>query len=125
MIVKCIAFLGAALTLSNCCALGNGCAPPSGASIAWGGPGAGPAGDNEAIEPRPNKHAGTKHPTILGPLQSAASLPNATPQPKDIWEQQQAAEQADEARLKRKLTICRACLTNGSTRDEETSSVTR
>jgi hypothetical protein len=44
MISKCILFLVAALLLANCCAVGIGCAPPPGASIAWGGAGAGPRG---------------------------------------------------------------------------------
>jgi hypothetical protein len=31
------------------------------------------------------------------------------PRPKDSWEKEQAADQDDEARLKRTLKICSAC----------------
>ena len=62
---------------------------------------------------------------ILGPLDAAAGEANSEFQPKDSWEQQQAADQADEARLKRKLVICRACLAGESVRDDTASSVSR
>jgi hypothetical protein len=119
MISKCILFLAAAVLLANCCAVGTGCAPPPGASIAWGGPGAGPAADSDVFEPQRAKRQIA--PTPLDALTGS----NAKPQPKDSWEQQQAADQADEARLKRKLTICRACVAGESGRDEATGSVKR
>ena len=125
MISKCILFLSAALLLANCCAVEIGCAPPPGASIAWGGPGAGPADDSDVVEPKRRKPALARHQFTPGPLDAAAGGPTAKPQPKDSWEQEQATDQADEARLKRKLTICRACGTNESGRDEATGSVTR
>jgi hypothetical protein len=78
MISKCIAFFGSALMLAGCCALGNGCAPESGAPIAW-----------------------------------------------DQWEREQAADQDDELRLKRKLMICRNCLAPVSARDDAAGSVGR
>jgi hypothetical protein len=122
MISKCILLLAAALLLANCCAVEIGCAPPPGASLAWGGPGAGPAVDSDGIEPQPTKRA--KRQIAPGPRDAAAG-PNAKPQPKDSWEQQQAADQTDEARLKRRLTICRACAAGESGRDQATGSVTR
>jgi hypothetical protein len=125
MISKCILFLAAGLLLANCCALEIGCAPPPGASIAWGGPGVGPSDDSEVVEPQPGKHARARRKITPGPLDAAAGGPNARPQAKDSWEQEQAADQADETRLKRKLTICRACEAGQSGRDEATGSVTR
>jgi hypothetical protein len=122
MISKCVLFLAAALLLANCCAVGIGCAPPPGASIAWGGPGAGPAADSDVFEPQPTKRA--RRQITPAPLDAAAG-PNAKPQPKDSWEQQQAADQVDEARLKRKLTICRACVAGESAGDEATGGPTR
>jgi hypothetical protein len=124
MISKCILFLAAALLLANCCAVGIGCAPPPGASIGWGGAGAGPVHDSEVIEPQPTKHARAKRQFSRGRLDAAATTQNKS-QATDSWEQEQAADQADEARLKRKLTICRACVTNESTGDEATGSVSR
>jgi hypothetical protein len=124
MILKCILFLAAAFLLANCCAAGIGCAPPPGASLAWGGPGARPLDDSEVVEPHRRKHPRATRQIAPGPLDTAAGS-NAKPQPKDSWEQQQAADQADEARLKGKLTICRACVAGEPARDEASGSVTR
>src|ERR1700736_5557036 len=125
MISKCILFLAAAPLLANCCAVEIGCAPPPGASLAWGGPGAGPAADSEMVEPQRRKPARARHQFTPGPLDAADGGAPAKPQPKDSWEQQQAADQTDEARRKRRLTICRACAAGDSGRDEATGSVTR
>jgi hypothetical protein len=125
MISKCIAFLVAALMLANCCALGNGCAPESGAPVAWDGLGPAPANDTQPVELRPKKPARAKREIILGPLDAAAAEPNSKVQPKDSWEQQQDADQADEVRLKRKLMICSTCLAGESVRSDATDSVRR
>jgi hypothetical protein len=119
MVSKCITFLVAALTLANCCALGNGCAPECGAPIAWDGLGPAPTDDTQPGEPRPKKHARAKREIIVGPLDAAAAESNSKVQPKDSWEQQQAADQAEEVRLKRKLMICRPCLAGESARDAQ------
>ena len=124
MISKCILFLAVTLLLANCCAVGIGCAPPPGASLAWGGPGARPLDDSEVVEPHHRKHPRATRQIAPGALDTAAGS-NAKPQPKDSWEQQQAADQADEARLKGKLTICRACVAGEPARDEASGSVTR
>jgi len=121
MILKCIAFLAAALMLANCCALGNGCAPPPGASIASDGLDSAPVDDTEPVERQPKEHARAKREISRGPL-AAASGRNVKPQPEDSWEQQQTADQADEKRLKRILTICSACSAGESARDEATTS---
>jgi hypothetical protein len=120
MILKCIAFLAAALMLANCCAFGNGCAPPPGASIASDGLDSAPADDTEPVEAQPKEHARAKREISRGPL-AAASGRNVKPQ-QDSWEQQQAADQANEKRLKRILTICSACSAAESARDEATTS---
>jgi hypothetical protein len=122
MISKCIAFLVAALMLADCCALGNGCAPESGAPIAWDGLGSGPTSDTQPVEPQPKKHARAKREIIVDPLDAAATEQNKKIQPKDQWEQEQAADRDDEMRLKRKLMICRNCLSGESARDDATSS---
>jgi hypothetical protein len=54
-----------------------------------------------------------------------APAQNNKDQPKGQWEQQQAADQDDELRLKRKLMICRTCLAGESARDDGTGSLSR
>jgi hypothetical protein len=109
MISKFIAFLAVALLLANCCALGNGCAPASpvaGAPIAWDGLGTAPMDGTEATEPQVRKPARAKREIIVGPLDAAGAGANSK---RDSWEEQQAADQDDEAKLKRKLMICQNC----------------
>ena len=125
MISKCIAFLVAAPMLANCCALGNGCAPQAGAPLAWDGFGSAPTEDNQMLEPRPTQHARAKREIIVGPLDAAGTAPNSKVQPKDSWDQQQAADQAEEARLRRKLMICSTCLSGESARGDAIGSVVR
>jgi hypothetical protein len=122
MISKCIAFLVAALMLADCCALGNGCAPESGAPIAWDGLGSAPTSDTQPVEPQPKKHARARRKIIVGPLDAAATEQNNEVQPKNQWQQEQAADRDDEMRLKRKLMICRNCQAGESARDDATSS---
>jgi hypothetical protein len=69
---------------------------------------------------------------LRGPLEKSSSLHSMLPRlnqratfKKDSWEQQQDADQADEARLKRKLLICRTCLAGESERGDATDSVRR
>jgi hypothetical protein len=121
MISRCIALLVAALTLANCCASGSGCAPAAGSPVAWDGLGTAPTEETQPLELRP-KPARAKREIIVGPLDAAASERNSKVQPKDDWEQQQAADQDDEARLKRKLMICRNCLTGDAARDDAAAS---
>jgi len=120
MIAKCIAFLAAALMLANCCALGSGCAPAAGSPVAWDGLGPAPTDDAQPLEIRP-KPMRVKREIVVGPLNAAASEQTRSVEPKGQWEQQQAADQDDEARLKRKLMICRSCLPGESARDDVTS----
>jgi hypothetical protein len=119
MILKCIAFLAAALMLTNCCALGNGCAPVAGSPVAWDGLGTAPTGVTQPAEPK--KPARAKHEIIVGPLDAAPGGRNNKVQSTDQWEQQQAADQDNEARLKRKLVICRGCAVGETVRDDAAS----
>jgi hypothetical protein len=116
MISKSIVFLGAALMLANCCASGSGCAP-AGSPVAWDGLGPAPTEEAQPLELRPKQQARSKR-EIAGPLDVAATEQNHGVRSKDQWEQEQAADQADEAKLKRKLMICRSCLAGESARDD-------
>jgi hypothetical protein len=120
MISKCIAFLVAAPMLANCCAFGSGCAPAAGSPVAWDGLGSAPTEDTQPLELRPKQHPRAKREIIVGPLDAAAGEPNSKARPEDSWEQQQAADQADEVRLKRKLKICSTCLAGESAPDDAT-----
>jgi hypothetical protein len=117
MILKCIAFLAAALMLTNCCASGNGCAPVAGSPVAWKG--LGTARTDDTQPPEPKKPARAKREIIVGPLDAAPGGRNNNAQPTDQWEQQQAADQDEEVRLKRKLVICRGCAVGETARDDE------
>jgi hypothetical protein len=65
-------------------------------------------------EPQPRQHARARR--DVSALDAAGERSKA--QPNDRWEQEQATDQADEARLKRKLMICRDCQTTGPARDD-------
>ena len=84
-----------------------------------------PDGRHPTAEPRPRKPTRAKREIIVGPLDATAAEPISKALPKDGWEQQQAADQAGEVRLKRKLVISRTCLIGESARDDATSSVSR
>ncbi len=109
-ISKCIALFAFALLLAGCCAVGVGCEPPAGASVSSHGLASTTLEETEAGDPEPNKHGQAKRQTVPQHLDGAASQQNRRIEPKDSWEEQQAADQADEERLKRVLTICRNCL---------------
>ena len=115
MISKSIAFVVAALMLASCCASGSGCAPAAGSPVAWDGLGPAPTEEAQPLELRPKQQARSRR-EIAGPL--VATEQNHGVRPKDQWEQEQAADQADEAKLKRKLMICRSCLAGESARDD-------
>jgi hypothetical protein len=122
MILRCIAFIVAALTLANCCVSGTTCAPVAGGPVAWDGLGTPPTEDVQPAEAPPRQHARAGREIIVGPLGAPASERNGKAQLKDAWEQEQAADQADDAKLKRKLMICRTCLAGESARDDAASS---
>jgi hypothetical protein len=110
----------AALNLANCCASGSNCVPVTGGPVAWDGLGAAPTGDMQAIPPS-KQLARRRREIIVGPLEAVPTKRNT--QPTDTWEQQQAADQDDERKLKRKLTICRTCVTGEPASDDPVSGV--
>jgi hypothetical protein len=124
MIAKCIAFLFCVVALAGCCASSNGCyAPLPGTPIAWDGLGPTPTEADQATEYRPNKNAHPKKEIVVGPI---GDLPVEPPKldAKEAWAQQEAADRADEAKLKKQLMICRNCLP-AAAHDDTTGSVTR
>jgi hypothetical protein len=119
MILKCIALLAAALMLTGCCVSGIGCAPVAGSPVAWDGFATVPTEDAQPSEPR--KPARAKREMIVGPLDAAPAGRDNKVQPTDQWEQQQAADKDEEARLKRQLVICRGCAAGETARNDAAS----
>jgi hypothetical protein len=116
MISKCIVFLVGAVALAGCCVTGNGCYAPvagvagaPGAPIAWDGLGSPPTETDEAPESQPKKHTRPKREIVVGPIGDVSARANAKPQADEAWAEQEAADQADETKLKRQLKICNNC----------------
>jgi hypothetical protein len=125
MILKCTAILFVVGTLTGCCVSGSGCyAPLPGMPTAWDGLGSAPAENTAAPEYQPRKKARAKKEIIIGPIGDVAAEPNPSPEAKDAWAQQEAADRADEAKLTKQLTICRNCLP-APAHDDATASVPR
>ena len=123
MISRSIAFLFAAVALAGCCVSGNGCyAPLPGTPTPWDGLDPAPTGTAaQATEYRPRKIARPKNEIIIGPI---GDVPVEPPKPQEAWAQQDAADRADEAKLKKQLMICRNCLL-APAQDDTAGSVTR
>ena len=129
MIAKCVVFLCSAIALGGCCISGNGCyAPVSGVGappIAWDGLGTAPTDVAELPEDQPKKKkTRPRREIIVGPLGDVAAAPNSRSQASESWAKQEAADQADEARLKNKLRICSNCMA-APARDDAIDSMTR
>ena len=126
MISKSVVFLFSAIALGGCCISGNGCyAPVAGAPIAWDGLGSPPTDVAEVSEDQPKKKkARPRREIIVGPLGDVAGAPSSRSQAGESWAQQEAADQADEIRLKNKLRICSNCMT-APARDDATDSMAR
>jgi hypothetical protein len=75
-------------------------------------------------EYRPQKNARSKKEIIIGPIGDVAAEPNPSPEAKDAWAQQEAADRADEAKLTKQLMICRNCQP-APAHDDATASVPR
>jgi hypothetical protein len=122
MILRCAMLLAAALTLSNCCLSSSGCdgpvalnAPPTPAAAAvaaapaaWDGLSEQPAADADAtVDVTPLK----KQPRRSRAARvDAMSSQSARGSRADLnWDDQQAADRADDARLRQKLIICKNC----------------
>jgi hypothetical protein len=111
----------AGLMLGSCCLSGNCYAPVAGSAPAVGPAGvamtSAPDGLDSGLmdEPqadvpaKPKKTAQRRRDTVGDSEASAASRYRG-----DTYEQQEAADRADEARLKRKLIICQSCSTSGN-----------
>lgn len=111
MIYKPVVFLIAALSLANCCALGTGCGPVAGTAAASDGLDAAATEDAQPVDLRPKQHARKKRDSETAEVKGASRS-------RDSWGEQQTADQIEEARLKRKLTICQSCLPRESARDD-------
>jgi uncharacterized iron-regulated membrane protein len=109
------------LMLGGCCLSGNCYAPVAGSAPAAGPTGVattsapdglGPALTDEAqadVPAKPRKTAQRRRDTVGESEASAASRYRG-----DTYDQQEAADRADEARLKRKLIICQNCGSTGN-----------
>jgi len=100
-------FLVGAVALGGCCISGNGCyAPVVGAPtapIAWDGLGSPPTETADVPESRPKKTTRPKKEIIVGPIGDVAAGGNRKSQADEAWAEQEAADQADETKLKRQL----------------------
>jgi hypothetical protein len=91
----------------------------SGAAIAWDGLGKVPTDDPQPVEPAPRRHA-------RAAKSSWARLMRRLPSPTARFSQSvREQEQTDEIRLRRKLMICRDCVTGESAHDDATGSASR
>src|SRR6266581_2803989 len=125
MISKSVVFLFSAIALGGCCISGNGCyAPVAGAPIAWDGLGSPPTDVAEVSEDQPKKKTRSRREIIVGPLGDVAAAPSSRSKAGESWAQQEAADQADEIRLKNKLRICSNCMT-APAREDATDSMAR
>ncbi|MGJ4925941.1 hypothetical protein ACQR1I_11530 [Bradyrhizobium sp. HKCCYLS2038] len=131
IILRCATLLAAALTLANCCMSGTGCSGPMASASApaaepamaaapkvvtaqpvaaeadWDGRVASSETDTEMVmEPDVGgaRKGGKRRDSRVDAMSS-----QSTGRGRMSWEDEQAADLADEARLKQKLTICRNC----------------
>jgi hypothetical protein len=105
MISRCLALFMMASLLAGCCASGVGCnAPATGGPVAWDGLGVPPsenaAADSELRGSNPGKRK------KVGQIDTQA---DSNPQGGDKYQQEQAADEAADAKLNEQLKICRKC----------------
>jgi hypothetical protein len=123
LILRCAVLLAAALTLSNCCLSSSGCsgpvaltaapapgaAGPVAAAPAWDGLNDQAAADDDAtVDVTPPKKP-SRHAKATASIDAMSSQSTTGSRGKVDWAEEQAANQADDARLKRKLIICNNC----------------
>lgn len=117
MIARTALLLAAGLMLGSCCLSGNCYAPVTGmangagvAATALDGLGPDPADEPQADAPppRPRKTAQRRRDADSIEASSASRYRG------DAYEEQLAADKADEARLKRKLIICQNCASSAN-----------
>ena len=122
MMLRYSILLATGLLLGGCCLSGNCYAPVAGSAPAVAPTGlattsVAPDGLDSALmdEPqadvpaKPRKTVQRRQQTVGDSEASAASRYRG-----DVYEQQEAADRADEARLKRKLIICQNCASSGN-----------
>jgi Flp pilus assembly protein TadG len=125
IILRCAVLLATALTLSNCCLSSSGCSngpvamttapapiaarPVAAAPAAWDGLNEEPIDNAEAdvdVTP-PKKHARRRASVdAMSSQSSTGSRGNVN------WDDQQALDRAEDARLRNKLIICKNCSTS-------------
>jgi hypothetical protein len=118
MIIRIALLLTAGLMLGSCCLSGNCYAPVTGVAGTAGVAASAPDGlaavpDDEPqaadLPAKPRKTAQRRRDfEPMGEASSAARYRG------DSYEEQMAADKADEARLKRKLIICQNCSSSGN-----------
>lgn len=111
MLTKFMALLIAGTALAGCCASGTGCSTPttSGAPIAWDGLGEAPTANDEPDgEKRPKRKTARNREIILGPLSESPPRSDAKAR-YDEWTRLPSEDPEADARLARKLKICRDC----------------
>jgi len=121
MIMRSALLLAAALTLSNCCLTPSGCSAPvamtaapasaaeTPAAALWDGLEDPPTVSTEAeaeVDVAPPKSRAKRKAAGVDAMSSQSSSGSRA---KLGWEDQQAADLADDARLKQKLIICKNC----------------
>jgi hypothetical protein len=106
MLSKLFACVLIAVALTGCCTLGTSCNAPSAVSpVAWDGL-------NEPLQEETQKQAPARQKQVAVTAQTNGDVqPFAWPQTKGELAQQETAERAEDARLKRKLKICNGCST--------------
>ncbi len=123
LILRCAVLLAAALTLSNCCLSSSGCsgpvaltaaptpgAPgPVAAAPAWDGLNDQSATDDDAtVDVTPPKKPIRRSKTAAS-VDAMSSQSATASRGKVDWAEEQAVNEAEDARLKQKLIICNNC----------------
>jgi hypothetical protein len=120
--LKFIACAFLAIALSGCCLSGTSCyAPAAGSQAAWDGLNEPPQDETPKTSNRRKKDiAAAAQPK--GDVEEIArpQTKEARPQTKEEWQQQEAADRADDARLTKKLKICSGCSTAPEKADDAT-----
>jgi hypothetical protein len=118
-----IVFVLAALPLAGCCMSGSGCyVATEGPLSAWDGrgtppDGVAPAPEQQSMAPQQPKTRMSQPKTdvTIGPITRARA--DATPRTEREWAEKEAADRDDDARLAKRLMICRDCMPSARDRN--------
>jgi hypothetical protein len=117
---KFIACAFVAIALSGCCVSGTGCyAPVAGPQAGWDGL------DEPQQDDAPKRPPLRKKEIAAAAQSKADARVVSRPQTKEEWEQQAAADRADEARLTKKLKICNGCSSGPDKANDDADGVHR